>query len=146
MLVWVLVCACVRVCVHKHALCKMGQGFGREKGPHLISSSTAPPPASRLCLQIGFYITEAVRYEQLIFLSLFLPFLSFIPLSYSRFILSISFVLPFFFFFLLSVFPPLPHAGTVNAVLSFLRVSRADSVSGSVNSAVAVWLVTVLCD
>lgn len=72
-------------------------------------------------LQIGFYITEAVRYEQLIFLSLFLLFLSFIPLSYplsfllSCFILSkyfvflsvLVFITPFIFFlfFLPSFFP-----------------------------------------
>lgn len=65
------VCVYVRacVCVHKHALRKMGQGYGREKGPHLISSSS-PPRLTSMPLQIGFYITEAVRYEQLIFLSL----------------------------------------------------------------------------
>lgn len=46
-LVWGVL-ARARVCVHKHAPCEMGQGYGREKGPHLISSSN--PPASRLCL------------------------------------------------------------------------------------------------
>lgn len=34
---------CMHVCVHKHALRKMGQGYGREKGPHLISSPPSPP-------------------------------------------------------------------------------------------------------
>lgn len=47
-----------------------------KRDPTLSHPPTPPPPPrlKSMPLQIGFYITEAVRYEQLIFLSLFLLF------------------------------------------------------------------------
>lgn len=138
---------CVRVCEHKHALCKMGQGYGREKDPTL---SYPPPPCfTSMPLQIGFYITEAVRYEQLIFLSLFLPFLSFIPLFYflASFFLGLSFFV--FLFFLLSLFLSFfPSASssswkcehcTFSFSFSSCSTGLVVSVHGWVNSAVDVW-------
>lgn len=87
--------ACVYIAVH---CMRWDKGTAGEKRPHLISSPT-PPRLTSMPLQIGFYITEAVRYEQLIFLSLFLLFLYFISLS----CIPASFLLGFSFF--LSVFP-----------------------------------------
>lgn len=125
------ICAHTCVCIHKHALCKMGQGCGREKGPHLISSSK-PPLLTSMPLQIGFYITEAVRYEQLIFLSLFFAFYFF----YSPHAPSLSYCCASFFLSIsysdclgISVFPcsfllPLPDLGTVIIVLFLLWVSE----------------------
>lgn len=86
--------ACVYIAVH---CMRWDKGTAGEKRPHLISSPT-PPRLTSMPLQIGFYITEAVRYEQLIFLSLFLLFLYFISLSCipASFLLGFSFCLSFF--------------------------------------------------
>ncbi len=110
----VCVRACVCVCVYISMHCvRWDKGAAGKKDPSL--SHPPPPRLTSMPLQIGFYITEAVRYEQLIFLSLFLLFLSFIPLSYflASFFLSISFFLswyfnlsPFPFFLLLFFFLP----------------------------------------
>lgn len=131
------------MCVYISMHCvRWDKGTAGKKDPSL--SHPPPPRLTSMPLQIGFYITEAVRYEQLIFLSLFLLFLSFIPLSYflASFFLSISFFLswhvilsPFLSFFhlfflpsflpsILSFLRPLPHPGTVNIVFSCLRVVR----------------------
>lgn len=87
-LVWVLMCMCmcmcmrVCVCIHKHARDGTRVPHGKRTPPYLVLPPHPPHHLTSMPLQIGFYITEAVRYEQLIFLSFFLPFLSFIPLSY----------------------------------------------------------------
>lgn len=100
-LVWgVGACACV--CVHKHAPCEMGQGYGREKGPHLISSSN--PPASRLCLsKLDFILQKQSGMNN-----------SFSSPSFCFFCLSFPFSYPLFLVFLAPVclgiffFPPPP--------------------------------------
>lgn len=90
----------------------MRQGYGGGKGPppYLVLHPRLPRLKSRP-LQIGFYITEAVRYEQLIFHSLFLLFLFFrspsLPLSFlllcsvllCRVGLDLCFSISFFLFF-----------------------------------------------
>lgn len=110
MSVRVYVRACV--CVHKHALRKMGQGYGREKGPHLISSSS--PPASHLCLSKLDFILQKQSGMNNSFSSPSSCF--FIPLSYflASVFLSISFCLSQYYFlhffstpfFFLSSFSP----------------------------------------
>ena len=72
----------VRVCMQLCTVVRWDKGAAGKKSPYLISSTTTHPLHAYLTsmpLQIGFYITEAVRYEQVIFLSLFWLFLSFIP-------------------------------------------------------------------
>lgn len=77
-LVWGVL-ARARVCVHKHVPCEMGQAYGREKGPHLISSSN--PPASRLCLsKLDFILQKQSGMNNSFSSPSFCFFLSFIPL------------------------------------------------------------------
>ncbi len=77
----VSVCVCVCVYISMHYV-RWDKGTAGKKDPTL--SHPPPPRLTSMPLQIGFYITEAVRYEQLIFLSLFLLFSFF----HSSFLLS----------------------------------------------------------
>lgn len=104
LLVRVLVCVCISMwCV------RWDKAMAGKKDPTLSHPPTPPPPPrlTSMPLQIGFYITEAVRYEHLIFLSSFWLFLSFIPLPYPPppflFWLSCS-ILPKYFSFFVSWF------------------------------------------
>lgn len=65
--------------------CTMGPGCGRGKGPYLVHQHHHPPLV--FASQIGFFITEAVRCEQLIFPRLFFS------LSSSHFSLLLTFIL-----------------------------------------------------
>lgn len=87
----VLARACV--CIHKHEFLRWDKAMAGKRDPTLSRPPT-PPRLKSMPLQIGFYITEAVRYEQLIFLPLFLLFFSFVP-SLSLSFLLLSFILPF---------------------------------------------------
>lgn len=85
---WYGVLARTRVCVHKHAPCEMGQGYGREKGPPLISSCN--PPASRLCLsKLDFILQKQSGMNN-----------SFSSPSFCFFCLSFPFSYPLFLVFL----------------------------------------------
>lgn len=143
-------CVCAHVCVHKHALCKMGQGYGREKGPHLISSSTTPPPHVYASPNwILYYRSSQVwttHFPLPLVAFFFLSFLffTFLPHSLFAFLPWYCFLSPCLslsFFALLSFLLPLPHPGTVNTVIYFLWVLSflVDSVHGLVICAVDVW-------
>lgn len=75
---------CVRVYISTHCV-RWDKGTAGEKDPPYLFLHPQPAPPNpvqcltSLPLQIGFYITEAVRYEQLILLSF--SFLYFISLS-----------------------------------------------------------------
>lgn len=86
----VLARACV--CIHKHEFLRWDKAMAGKRDPTLSRPPT-PPRLKSMPLQIGFYITEAVRYEQLIFLSLFLLFFHSFLLSHSRFYFCLSFFL-----------------------------------------------------
>lgn len=97
------------VCIHKHAFLRWDKPMAGKRDPTLSPPPTPPPPCLKsMPLQIGFYITEAVRYEQLIFLSLFLVFFFYsLFLSLSHFYFCVS---SFFFMSILSFISPFPLA------------------------------------
>lgn len=109
-------------CVYTSMHCvRWDKGTAGKKDPTL--SHPPLPRLTSLPLQIGFYITEAVRYEQLIFLSLFFfAFSSFH--SFSCFVLSCYFFLSLYpsFFFFPSFLQLLSQPGSVKIVLSVFPV------------------------
>lgn len=119
-----------------------------KRDPHLISYCRRPPPPRLKSrpLQIGFYITEAVRYEQLIFHSLFLLFLFFRSFSLSFF----DFCVPFFrscrswSLFLRFFSPFLPNAHTQNLPF-FSPLSRSVWLGDLCFSHLPAWLNPPVC-
>lgn len=108
------------VCVHKHAPCETGQVYGREKGPHLISSSNLP--ASRLCLsKLDFILQKQSGMNNSFSSPSFCFFRLSFPFSYPLFLvflscssLSLSFFFPpppFLFSFLPSFCSSSWHCG-----------------------------------